>query len=119
MPGVRFTVPHSGPREGAGGSRSRQIPPGPPPPARAHVASAELLERLWGVARRADRIEIHLRDGTKLSPERLLKDASGPGYAVFVSREPDGTMTLTAVAWDAITRVVVGGFNELPASLAE
>jgi DNA-directed RNA polymerase subunit RPC12/RpoP len=84
-----------------------------------HAASAELLERLWNAAPSGRTVEIHLRDGTKLSPERFLRNASTPGYAMFVAREPDGTMTLTAVAWEAIARVVVGGLNELPPSLAD
>jgi hypothetical protein len=94
----------------------------PAPPAvagPAHAASAELLERLWSASPPGRTVDIHLCDGTKLSPERFLRNASGPGYAVFVSREPDGTMTLMAVAWEAITRVVVGGLNELPSSLAD
>jgi hypothetical protein len=117
--GSRFRIPV---RADAPAEPDQLAAAGFTPPAAAHPAhraSAELLERLWSAAPSGRGVEIHLRDGTKFSPERLLKNASGPGYAVFVSREPDGTMTLTAVAWEAITRIVVGGLGELPSSLAE
>ena len=85
----------------------------------AHAASAELLEGLWNAARQGQAFEVRLSDGTALQPERFLRGASQQDYAMFVLREPDGTLTLTAVAWDTITRVVVGGLKELPPSLAE
>jgi hypothetical protein len=93
--------------------------PAPPPAAAARAASAELIERLWNAAPPGRTLEIHLRDGTRLSPERFLKNASTSAYAVLVSREPDGTMTVSAVAWEAITRVVLGGLGELPPALAD
>ena len=88
-----------------------------PPSDRAAVSPAESLQRLWSAAPAGRAVEIHLRDGTKLSPERFLKNASGPDFAVFAAHEPDGTTTVTAVAWEAILRVVVGGLSELPPSL--
>ena len=84
-----------------------------------HAASAELLERLWNAALQGRALEVRLSDGTALQPERFLRGASQQDYAMFVLREPDGTLTLTAVAWDTITRVAVGGLKELPPSLAE
>ncbi len=122
--GSRFRIPvrADAPAPGAAAQPDQLAAAGFAPPAvpgPAHAASAELLERLWNAAPSGRGVEIHLRDGTKFLPERLLKNASGPGYAVFVSREPDGTMTVTAVAWEAITRLVVAGLSELPASLAE
>jgi DNA-directed RNA polymerase subunit RPC12/RpoP len=83
-----------------------------------HAASAALLERLWNaLPPEGGVVEVHLRDGTKLSPERFLRKLSGPAYAVFVSREADSSMTVAAVPWDAITRVLIGGLKELPPSL--
>jgi hypothetical protein len=47
-------------------------------------------------------------------PERYSKDLSRRTHGVFAVKDPDGTHTLTAVAWDSISRVSVRRVNKLP-----
>ena len=49
---------------------------------------------------------MYLRNGESLVPHEFLKQSSEQSrQGLFTSKEPDGTITLTAVAWDAVVRV--------------
>ena len=79
-----------------------------------------LFVRLWEMRPKDAAIKLYLRDGETLVPHDFLKKLSQQTrQALFTSKESDGTITLTAVAWDAVVRVSVRGLKELPKGLAD
>jgi DNA-directed RNA polymerase subunit RPC12/RpoP len=79
-----------------------------------------LFVRLWEMRPKDAAIKLYLRDGETLVPHDFLKAISEQSrQALFTSKESDGTITLTAVAWDAVVRVSVRGLKELPKALAD
>ena len=99
-------------RGGPGSSKGRlPAQAAAPPPVSVHPL-AELLRKLWPRRAEGASIEIHLGDGKLLAPDQFA--ARDPRFALFGVREANGSHTLTAVAWDAIERVVVRGLDRLP-----
>ena len=79
-----------------------------------------LFVRLWEMRPKDAAIKLYLRDGETVVPHDFLKKLSEQSrQALFTSKESDGTITLTAVAWDAVVRVSVRGLKELPKGLAD
>jgi len=74
----------------------------------------ELLSRLW--AKKADGavVEVHLSNGQTFVPDRFAGAASEGSHAVFAVKEPDGSYTLTAIAWETVSGLVVRHLHELP-----
>ena len=75
---------------------------------------AQLFARLWEEKSRGAFVELHLTEGVIIVPERYSKELSRRTHGVFAVKDPDGTHTLTAVAWDSISRVSVRRVNKLP-----
>jgi hypothetical protein len=105
---------------------------GPPPPVEIPMPTTistrlaanhdmqALFIRLWEMRPKDAAIKIYLRDGETLVPHDFLKKLSEQTrQALFTSKESDGTITLTAVAWDSVVRVSVRGLKELPKGLAD
>jgi len=86
--------------------------------AAAH-AMVELVSKLWAEKAHGAVIELHLSDGEKLIPDRFAERLSRGRCGVFTVKNPDGTHTLTAVAWDSVSRVVVQGLKRLPDKLLD
>jgi hypothetical protein len=79
-----------------------------------------LFVRLWEMRPKDAAIKLYLRDGETIVPHEFLKKLSQQTrQALFTTKESDGTMSLTAVAWDAVVRVTVRGLKELPTELAD
>jgi DNA-directed RNA polymerase subunit RPC12/RpoP len=88
--------------------------------AKAAQAMAALVIRLWDTRPAGTTVELRLRDGETIVPERFLKRLSQESLqGVFAVKETDGNLSLAAVAWDAVARVSVRGLSELPDSLKE
>jgi hypothetical protein len=76
--------------------------------------------RLWEVRPRDASIKIYLRKGETFVPHEFLKRLSQQTrLGLFTAKESDGTISLTAVAWDAVLRVTVRGLKDVPKGLAE
>jgi DNA-directed RNA polymerase subunit RPC12/RpoP len=75
---------------------------------------ADLLSRLWPERGRGAVIELHLSDGQTLVPASFSPGLSLGNVGVFALTEPDGSHTVTAVAWDRVARLVVRGVGQLP-----
>lgn len=75
---------------------------------------AKLFAKLWAEKPANEAIELHFGDGETLVPDHFLKGLSQQSHAVFAVKEPGGTYTLTAVAWESVTRVLVQGLKQLP-----
>ena len=79
-----------------------------------------LFARLWEMRPKDAAIKLYLRDGETIVPHEFLKKLSQQTrQALFTTKESDGTISLTAVAWDAVVRVTVRGLKDLPTELAD
>jgi hypothetical protein len=83
-------------------------------------AMAALVTRLWD-ARPTDAImEIRLRNGETILPDKFLKKASQQSrQGIFTVKDADGNSVITAIAWDAVDRVTLRGLLELPQGFGE
>jgi hypothetical protein len=81
---------------------------------------AALFGRLWDIRPQGATVELRLRDGEIVLPRQFLKKLSQQSrQGVFAVEEADGSLSLVAVAWDAVARVALRGLKEVPKELAE
>jgi len=80
---------------------------------------AGLLTRLWEEVDRGGVIELHIEGGSVILPKWFDRHWSAGTHAVFASQAVDGTVTLTAVAWESIQRIVVRNVDDLPDGMFE
>ncbi len=79
-----------------------------------------LFARLWEMRPKDAAIKLYLRNGESIVPHDFLKRLSQQTHqGLFTAKESDGTISLTAIAWDAVVRVTVRGLKELPKGLAD
>ena len=64
-------------------------------------------------------IELHLVGGSVILPEWYEVNWSRGSHGLFASQAADGSVTLTAVAWEAIQKVVVRQVQGLPDGMFE
>lgn len=69
--------------------------------------TARLVARLWQERAHGGVVEVHLAGGGVIMPEFYDPRWSCGDHAVFAALAADNTVTLTAVAWDQVQRVVV------------
>jgi hypothetical protein len=74
--------------------------------------TAVLLGRLWEEQQHGGLVQVHLKDGGLILPQEYAPRWSQGTHALFASSEADGTITLTAVAWDAIQKIVVRNLKD-------
>ncbi len=77
-------------------------------------AMAGLFQRLWPHKRTGGIVELYLKGGEVIAPEWFSARQSQENYGMFAFAERDGSITLTAVNWDAIERIAVRGIGALP-----
>jgi hypothetical protein len=83
-------------------------------------AMAALFTRLWDTRPDGATVELRLRDGEAIVPYQFLKKLSQQSrQGVFAVKEPDGSVAIVVVAWDAVARATVRGLGELPKDLAD
>ena len=75
---------------------------------------AQLVARLWVERQHGGIIELHLDGGSVIVPEWYDTTWSRGTHGLFASQAADGSVTLTAVAWDAVRKVVVRQLTEVP-----
>jgi hypothetical protein len=92
---------------------------GPPPDVGHSNPTALLAARLWEERRHGGIIELHVSGGSVILPEWFEPRWSGGTHGLFASRAADGTVTLTAVAWEAIQKIVVRQVEGLPDGMFE
>jgi hypothetical protein len=104
-------------------ARKRDVANNPPSaslPESTGQAMADLVARLWDIKPNGAKMELRLRDGESITPEQFLKKLSQKNHqGVFAVREENGSLSLTAVAWDTVARATLRGLHELPKGLAE
>ena len=81
--------------------------------------TARLVARLWVEREHGGVVELHLTGGSVILPEWYESRWSRGTHGLFASQAPDGSITLTAVAWDAIQKVVVRQVKGLPDGMFE
>ncbi len=92
----------------------------PGPTVAPSQAMAALVTRLWDTRPNGSTLDLRLRDGETIVPEQFLKRQSQESQqGVFVVKEADGSLSLVAIAWDAVARATVRGLSEMPAAWAE
>jgi hypothetical protein len=74
----------------------------------------DLVSKLWLTKADGAVFELYTSDGEKITPDRFLPKLSEGSHGVFAVKEPDGTVTVTAVAWNSVARVVVRGLDRVP-----
>ena len=82
--------------------------------------AARLVARLW-VERdhHGGIVELHLSGGSVILPEWYEPNWSRGTHGLFASQAVDGSVTLTAVAWDTIEKIVVRQVQGLPDGMFE
>lgn len=81
--------------------------------------TAILVARLWAERDHGGIVELHLVGGSVILPEWYESAWSQGSHGLFASQAADGSVTLTAVAWDAIQKVVVRQVEGLPDGMFE
>lgn len=78
--------------------------------------TADLVARLWAEREHGGAVEVHHADGV-IVPDWYDVAWSRGTHGVFGSQAPDGTVTITAVAWSAVQKVIVRQVQTLPADM--
>jgi hypothetical protein len=81
--------------------------------------TARLVARLWVERAHGGVVEIHLTGGSVIMPEWYDPRWSCGSHALFAALAADGSVTLTAVAWDQIQKVVVRQVQGTPEGMFE
>jgi len=81
--------------------------------------TAMLVARLWVEREHGGIVELHLTGGSVILPEWFETNWSRGTHGVFASQAVDGSVTLTAVAWDTIQKIVVRQVQGLPDGMFE
>jgi hypothetical protein len=81
--------------------------------------TAALVTRLFQEMEHGGIVEVHIAGGSVILPEFYEPRWSAGSHGLFASRAADGTVTLTAVAWDSIQKIIVRQVNGLPDGMFE
>jgi len=81
--------------------------------------TATLVARLFQEVEHGGVVEIHIAGGSVILPEFYEFRWSAGSHGLFASRAADGKVTLTAVAWDSIQKIIVRHLDFLPDGMFE
>jgi hypothetical protein len=81
--------------------------------------TAQLVARLWVERGHGGVVELHLVGGGVILPEWYEARWSRGTHGLFASQAADGTVTLTAVAWESIQKIIVRQVEGLPDGMFE
>ncbi len=73
-----------------------------------------IFAKLWVEKARGATFELVLDDQRVFSPDYFIKTLSPPNYGVFGTKEANGTITLEAISWESVRRLVVRNLKRLP-----
>ena len=95
-----------------------------PPAVVDHATTAEttrmMFVRLWNMRPQGATVELRLRSGETIVPDQFLARASEESrQGIFTTVEPDKTISLVVVPWDAVDRMAIRGLSEVPKELAK
>jgi hypothetical protein len=75
--------------------------------------AAQLTGRLWQLKSQGATVEIRYGEGHRVTPDEFVQSLSSASHGVFAVREPNGTLTLTAMPWDSIQVWIARGVRQL------
>lgn len=81
--------------------------------------TAQLVARLWIEREHGGIVEIHITGGGVILPQWYEPMWSRGTHGLFASQAADGSVTLTAVAWDSIQKIIVRQVEGLPDGMFE
>lgn len=81
--------------------------------------TAALVARLFQEIAHGGIVEVHITGGSVILPEHYEPRWSVGSHGLFASRAADDTVTLTAVAWDSIQKIIVRQVRGLPDGMFE
>ena len=81
--------------------------------------TAQLVARLWLEQTHGGTVELHLVGGSVIRPQWYESRWSRGTHGLFANLEADDTVTLTAVAWDSIQKIIVRQVRGLPDGMFE
>lgn len=76
--------------------------------------TAALVGRLWAERQHGGVIELHLAGGSVILPEWYDANWSRGTHGLFASQAADGSVTLMAVPWETVQKIVVRQLTEVP-----
>lgn len=76
--------------------------------------TAALVARLFQEVEHGGVVEVHITGGSVILPEFYDARWSAGAHGLFASRAADGSVTLTAVAWESIQKIIVRQVEGLP-----
>lgn len=77
-------------------------------------AVAELFARLWNMRPIGSTVKLELAGGGSITPELFAPELSRQTHGVFAVKDANGTHTISAIAWQSVVRINLGGVRELP-----
>ena len=83
-------------------------------PVPSAVSVATLVCRLWEEVEHGGIVELHITGGSTVLPKWFEPRWSGGTHGLFATEAVDGRVTLTAIAWSTIEKVVVKNLDDLP-----
>jgi len=81
--------------------------------------TARLVARLWVEHELGGTLELHLQDGSVIFPQSYEPRWSRGTHGLFAAAAPDGSITLTAVAWESVQKIIVRNVKGLPDAMFE
>lgn len=81
--------------------------------------TARLVARLWVEHELGGTLELHLQDGSVILPQSYEPRWSRGTHGLFAAAAPDGSITLTAVAWESVQKIIVRNVKGLPDGMFE
>jgi hypothetical protein len=117
--GSAEAAPAPAPGRSASGQPDDYQPWAPPPEEPQQHPLAALVMRLWSEREHGGVIELHLAGGAILVPDWFDRKLSHGPNGLFAAQAADGTVTMTIIPWETITRVVVRGVVGLPDGMFE
>ena len=82
-------------------------------------STSNIFSKLWAEKPHSAPVEVLLRNGQTVVPDRFAAALSGQSHGVFAVKEADGNHTLAVVAWNSVVRVLVRGVEKLPKEMSD
>jgi hypothetical protein len=82
--------------------------------ASATCSMAKLFATLWAEKPKDAILELIMRNGEVYKPDMYSRKMSLQQQGVFALKEMDGSFTLTAVSWDALSHIQIRKLRSLP-----
>ena len=81
--------------------------------------TAQLVARLWAEREHGGKFEIHVTGGGVILPQWYEPRWSRGTHGLFANQAADGSVTLTAVAWESVQKIIVRQIEGLPDGMFE